>query len=95
MIIIQNHHNNMDIAELKNKPVTEILYECRNILHDVIKAHLSWTSSIHIRESELLMTETISGVYSDDPFPHVLIYSMLLTILSLAAVGLVSSHVPT
>jgi hypothetical protein len=41
------------------------------------------------------MTETISSFYSDDPFPQVLIYSMLLTILSFAAVGVVSSHVLT
>lgn len=38
------------------------------------------------------MTESILS-YSDDAFPRVLIYSTLLTILSLAAVGLISSHI--
>lgn len=39
------------------------------------------------------MTRAIAIVYSDDPFPHVLIYGTLLAILSLAAVGLISAHV--
>jgi hypothetical protein len=39
------------------------------------------------------MTKFISSVYSDDPFPHVLIYSTSRTILSLAAVDLISSHI--
>ena len=38
------------------------------------------------------MKLSILSVY-DDPFPHVLIYSTLLAILSIAAVGLVSTHV--
>jgi hypothetical protein len=36
------------------------------------------------------MTESISTFYSDDRFPHVLIYSMALTVLSLAVVGTIS-----
>ena len=39
------------------------------------------------------MKQSIASVYSDDPFPHVLIYSTLLAVLSIAAVGLVSSHI--
>jgi hypothetical protein len=38
------------------------------------------------------MKLSILSVYADDPFPHVLIYSTLLAILSIAAVGLVSSN---
>jgi hypothetical protein len=40
------------------------------------------------------MPESILS-YSDDAFPHVLIYSTLLAILGLAAVGLISSHILT
>lgn len=36
------------------------------------------------------MTKSMATFYSDDRFPHVLIYSTALTALSLAAVGLVS-----
>jgi hypothetical protein len=39
------------------------------------------------------MKLSILSVYADDPFPHVLIYSTLLAILNIAAVGLVSFHV--
>ena len=39
------------------------------------------------------MKISILSVYADDPFPHVLVYSTLLAILSIAAVGLVSTHV--
>jgi hypothetical protein len=39
------------------------------------------------------MKQSILSVYPDHPFPHVLVYSTLLAVLSIAAVGLVSSHV--
>ena len=37
------------------------------------------------------MTNSSKDSYSDSPFPHVLVYSMCLTVLGLAAVYLVSS----
>jgi hypothetical protein len=39
------------------------------------------------------MTAFILKDYPDHPFPHVLICSTLLAVLSIAAVGFVSSHV--
>jgi len=39
------------------------------------------------------MTASILKDYPDRPFPHVLFYSTLLAVLSIAAVGLVSSHI--
>ena len=39
------------------------------------------------------MKAAILSVYPDHRFPHVLFYSTLLAVLSIAAVGLVSSHV--
>jgi hypothetical protein len=39
------------------------------------------------------MTTSILKDYLDRPFPHVLIYSTLLAILSIAVVALVSSNV--
>jgi hypothetical protein len=39
------------------------------------------------------MTASILHDYPDHAFPHVLVYSTLLAILSIAAVGLISSHV--
>jgi hypothetical protein len=39
------------------------------------------------------MKQSILSVYPDNLFPHVLFYSTLLAVLSIAAVGLVSSHV--
>ena len=39
------------------------------------------------------MTASILKDYPDRPFPHVLVHSTLLAILSIAAVGLISSHV--
>ena len=38
------------------------------------------------------MKAAIFYVYPDHRFPHVLFYSMLLAVLSIAAVGLVSAH---
>jgi hypothetical protein len=40
------------------------------------------------------MTASILKNYPDRPFPHVLIYSTLLAVLSIAAVGFVSANVP-
>ena len=39
------------------------------------------------------MKASILSVYPDHRFPHVLFYSTLLAVLSIAAVGLVSAHV--
>ena len=39
------------------------------------------------------MKAAILNVYPDHRFPHVLFYSTLLAVLSVAAVGLVSSNV--
>jgi hypothetical protein len=39
------------------------------------------------------MKISILSVYPDHRFPHVLFYSTLLAVLSIAAIGLVSSHV--
>ena len=39
------------------------------------------------------MKASILSVYPDHRFPHVLFYSTLLAVLSVAAVGLVSSNV--
>jgi len=39
------------------------------------------------------MKAAILSVYPDHRFPHVLFYSTLLAVLSIAAVGLVSSNV--
>lgn len=39
------------------------------------------------------MTASILKNYPDRPFPHVLIYSTLLAVLSIAVVGFVSSNV--
>ena len=39
------------------------------------------------------MKASILSVYPDHRFPHVLFYSTLLAVLSIAAVGLVSSNV--
>ena len=39
------------------------------------------------------MTASILKDYPDRPFPHVLIYSTLLAVLSIAVVGLVSFNV--
>jgi hypothetical protein len=36
------------------------------------------------------MTKSIAAFYSDAPFPHVLVYSTALVVLSLGAVGLIS-----
>jgi hypothetical protein len=38
------------------------------------------------------MSDTILNFYSDDRYPRVLILSTFLTVLSLAAVGILSSH---
>jgi hypothetical protein len=38
------------------------------------------------------MKASILSVYPDHRFPHVLFYSTLLAVLSIAAVGLVSAH---
>ena len=38
------------------------------------------------------MKQSILSVNPDRPFPHVLVYSTLLAVLSIAAVGLISSH---
>jgi len=84
----------MRTARQKNKCVTEILQKSAEIfLNDLIKAHSSWRNIIHNLESELRMTASILKDYPDRPFPHVLIYSTLLAILSIAVVGLVSAHV--
>ena len=37
------------------------------------------------------MTNSSRASYSDSPFPHVLVYSISLTVVALAAVYLVSS----
>ena len=39
------------------------------------------------------MTASILKDYPDRPFPHVLIYSTLLAVLSIAVVGIVSFNV--
>ncbi len=39
------------------------------------------------------MTRVIATFYSEDRFPHVLIYSTALTVLSLAAVGLIERFI--
>jgi hypothetical protein len=39
------------------------------------------------------MKISILSVYPGHRFPHVLFYSTLLAVLSIAAIGLVSSHV--
>ena len=39
------------------------------------------------------MTASILKDYPDRPFPHVLIYSTLLAVLSIAVVGLISFNV--
>jgi hypothetical protein len=36
------------------------------------------------------MTRSIAAIYSEERFPHVLIYSTALAMLSLAAVGLIA-----
>jgi len=38
------------------------------------------------------MSDAIQNLHSDDRFPRVLIISTFLTVLSLAAVGILSSH---
>jgi len=38
------------------------------------------------------MSDTILNLYSNDRFPRVLIISTFLTVLSLAAIGILSSH---
>jgi hypothetical protein len=38
------------------------------------------------------MKTAILSVYPDHRFPHVLFYSTLLAVLSIAAVGLLSAH---
>ncbi len=38
------------------------------------------------------MSDTILNWYSNDRFPRVLIISTFLTVLSLAAIGILSSH---
>jgi hypothetical protein len=60
--------------------------------NDLIKAHSAWRNIIHNLESELRMKAAALRVYPDHRFPHVLFYSTLLAVLSIAAVGLVSAH---
>ena len=77
-----------------NKCVTQIIYIMAEIFWlDLNKSHSSWRNIIHNFESELGMTASILKDYPDHPFPHVLVYSTLLAIFSIAAVGVISSHV--
>ena len=62
-------------------------------LYDLIQAHFSFNTPIHNLESELRMTASILKDYPERAFPHVLIYSTLLAVLSIAVVGIISFNV--
>ena len=94
MGIIQTIVDHVVNPQEKHKHVAEILNKRAEIFsHDLIQAYSAWRNIIHNLESELRMKAAILSVYPDHRFPHVLFYSTLLAVLSVAAVGLVSSHV--
>jgi hypothetical protein len=94
MGIIQTIVYYVVIVEEKHKRVAEILHGGAEIFpHHLIKAYSAWRNIIHNLESELRMKAAILSVYPDHRFPHVPFYSTLLAVLSIAAVGLISSHV--
>jgi hypothetical protein len=91
MGIIQTIVYHVEIVEEKHKHIAEILYIGEEIFpHDLIKAHSAWKNINHNLESELRMKASILSVYPDHRFPHVLFYSTLLAVLSIAV--LVSAH---
>jgi hypothetical protein len=55
--------------------------------------HIDGREFLQQYASEQIMTNIIATFYSEDRFPHVLIYSTALTVLSLAAVGLIARFV--
>jgi hypothetical protein len=93
MGIIQTIVYHVVIVEEKHKRVAEILHGSAEIFqHHLIKAYSAWRNIIRNLESELRMKASVLSVYPDHRFPHVLFYSTLLAVLSIAAVGLVSAH---